>query len=210
MSMHTLFRSISNGLTWDPVVESLIEVNWAFGYFFSIYIAFCCFAVLNVMTAVFCQSAKDSAERDRDLMVQTRLMDKQRSVMIIEQLFKSLDMNKAGSLTMHEFEKHFQDERVRALFQLFELEPCDAWTLFKLLDTQGTGDVDVEDFVEGCLRLKGPAKSIDIAVLMNDQRMMKKRLQRIEASGGHTVKNVKELLSLCTKMSAEQCGGVAF
>jgi len=207
-SMHTLFRCISDGLTWGPVVESLIQVNWALGYLFSIYIAFCCFAVLNLMTASFCQSAKDCADKDRDLAIQTRLADKQRSITVIQQLFQSLDLSKTGSLTMHEFEKQFQDENVKALFQLFELEPVDAWTLFKLLDTEGTGDVDVEEFVEGCLRLKGPARSIDIAVILHDHQLMKKRLQHIDARSGYLVKKVAEVLSECSRVSAQHCKAV--
>jgi len=201
VSMHTLFRCISDGHTWDPVVESLIHVNWALGYLFSMYIAFCCFAVLNVMTAVFCQSAKDSAEKDHDLMVQMHAMDKQRCNMIISKLFESMDTSKSGSITLYEFEKQFHDENVKAFFKLFGLDPVDAWTLFMLLDAEGTGDVDAEEFAQGCLKLKGPAKSVDIAVLMHDNSMIKRRLQQIETRSRQLVEQVAEVKSLCSRMS---------
>jgi len=205
ISMHTLFRCISNGISWDSVIEPLIQVSWLLGYAFSTYIAFCCFAVLNVMTGVFCQSAKESAERDQDLIVQMRLVDKQHRTMVITQLFEALDTSNCGSITLHEFEKRFQDEHVRALFHRFELEPADAWTLFMLLDTEGTGDVDVEEFVEGCMRLKGQAKAVDIAVLLHDLRLMKKRLQNIDANNLQLMAQVAEVLSVVSDTPARQC-----
>jgi len=203
-AMHTLFRCIAEGISWDLVIEPLIDVNWLLGYAFSLYIAFCCFAVLNVMTGVFCQSAKESAEKDQDLMIQMHHMDKQRRAMTIKQLFQALDTRKSGSITLREFEEQFRDEDVKAFFHIFELEPVDAWTLFMLLDTEGTGDVDVEEFVEGCLKLKGPAKSIDLAVLMHDARLMKKRLHTIEVHNRQLQGQVAEVLSVCSKMSVQE------
>merc|ERR1712194_336505 len=46
-------------------------------------------------------------------------------------------------------------------------------SLFRLLDADGNGEVDIEEFCEGCLRLKGDAKSFDIHCLMyENQRML--------------------------------------
>eukprot|EP00434_Breviolum_minutum_P037018 symbB.v1.2.032809.t1/scaffold3989.1/size46797/3 len=48
-AMHTLFRSISNGLSWDVVIRPLIHAGWLWGYVFSLYIVFTMFAVLNAV-----------------------------------------------------------------------------------------------------------------------------------------------------------------
>merc|ERR1712039_328640 len=52
----------------------------------------------------------------------------------------------------------------------------DAWTLFQLLDADGTYTIDIEEFVMGCTRLRGSAKSIDIAKVIADGRWLKKRV----------------------------------
>ena len=54
-SMHSLFRSITSGLTWYVAAEALASINWFWACLFTIYIAFSLFAVLNVMTGVFLQ-----------------------------------------------------------------------------------------------------------------------------------------------------------
>mmetsp|Transcript_118861 Transcript_118861/g.222189 ORF Transcript_118861/g.222189 Transcript_118861/m.222189 type:complete len:91 (-) Transcript_118861:130-402(-) len=52
--------------------------------------------------------------------------------------------------------------------------------LFKLLDIDGSGAVGIEEFVIGCMRLKGSAKSIDLATLMYENKRMVE-----QASGFH-------------------------
>merc|ERR1712113_392020 len=46
-----------------------------------------------------------------------------------------------------------------------EIDTRQAWKLFKLLDSEGTGCVDIDDFVEVCLRVGGSASRIDIESL---------------------------------------------
>ena len=38
------------------------------------------------------------------------------------------------------------------------------------MDTSGNGDLDASEFVEGCMRLKGPARSIDVSLLMQEHK----------------------------------------
>eukprot|EP00438_Fugacium_kawagutii_P010472 Skav230362 [mRNA] locus=scaffold291:60687:61064:- [translate_table: standard] len=44
------------------------------------------------------------------------------------------------------------------------------------LDTAGNGDLDASEFVDGCMRLKGPARSIDVSLLLQEQRRMRKKI----------------------------------
>merc|ERR1712151_172809 len=70
---------------------------------------------------------------------------------------------------------HLADDTVQAVLATLELEPEDAWALFRLLDKDVSLNIDAEEFVKGCLRLKGSARSIDLAMAMHDQQMIKKQ-----------------------------------
>ena len=76
----------------------------------------------------------------------------------------------------------------RTLLLLLELDTSDAWTLFKLMDTSGNGDLDASEFVEGCMRLKGPARSIDVAIMMQEHKRVRKKVMSIaqEVTDIHT------------------------
>merc|ERR1712045_103249 len=71
------------------------------------------------------------------------------------------------------------DPRVQAFFMSLELEAIEARRLFRLLDIDETGSVDSEEFVVGCMCLKGGAKTMDVAALFMEVRRMGKTLARI-------------------------------
>lgn len=184
-SMFTLFMSIVGGISWIDAIRPFFEVSSFPVAMFLVYIAFTYFAVLNVVTAVFCQSAIESAQRDQDLVVNRVIDQKQEYVADIQQLFKRIDNDDSGTITMEEFEQHIQDDAVRAYFSALELETSDALEFFKLLDTDRKEEIDIEEFVMGCLRMKGPAKGIDLARLLHEHKRMVKLLALfIEQSGG--------------------------
>eukprot|EP00929_Paragymnodinium_shiwhaense_P118106 TRINITY_DN897_c0_g3_i1.p1 TRINITY_DN897_c0_g3~~TRINITY_DN897_c0_g3_i1.p1 ORF type:complete len:458 (-),score=100.71 TRINITY_DN897_c0_g3_i1:406-1779(-) len=154
-----------------------------------IFIIFSQFAVLNVVTGVFCQAAVESAQRDRELMVQSMVTNKQRFVDALGEQFASMfnQVSRAeGGLTLEAFEAHMHVKSVREYFALLELDSSDAWMLFKLLDDEGTGIIDVEQFVDGCLRLKGTARSIDLAKLSMEYKNTSQRFSNeLSALSGH-------------------------
>merc|ERR1711920_1175153 len=122
----------------------------------------------NVMIGVFCQSAIESAALDKEYATMQLLKDKQEWTAAISEVFQIIDNDCSGVIDIIEFEQHLGDEKMRACFELLQVDVDDAWTLFKLLDTSSDGLVGLEEFVDGLLRLKGYAKAIHIAQLHHD------------------------------------------
>merc|ERR1712125_73699 len=73
---------------------------------------------------------------------------------------------------MEEFEHNLADESVQAVLATLELESSDVWMLFRLLDADESTKLDLNEFVRGCLQLKGNARSIDLGQLMYEHRRM--------------------------------------
>eukprot|EP00930_Biecheleria_cincta_P033128 TRINITY_DN22941_c0_g1_i1.p1 TRINITY_DN22941_c0_g1~~TRINITY_DN22941_c0_g1_i1.p1 ORF type:complete len:622 (+),score=101.80 TRINITY_DN22941_c0_g1_i1:33-1898(+) len=178
-SMQTLFKSLTGGLTWNEALDPLVDLSgWMYGAVFLIYIAFCYFAVLNVMTGVFCHSAIRSAERDHELAIQAIHQDKKRYVDMVMKIFNKIDEDASGSISILEFERGFQDREVRAMLTSLELDAHDAWTLFRALDFDGDNLVLAEEFLEGCLTLKGSAKAVDLANFRKDIKSNQTELEQ--------------------------------
>mmetsp|Transcript_30190 Transcript_30190/g.65988 ORF Transcript_30190/g.65988 Transcript_30190/m.65988 type:complete len:614 (-) Transcript_30190:83-1924(-) len=168
-SIFTLFKSICGGLSWHEAVRPLGDAHALLVILFATYVAFTYFAVLNVVTGFFCHSAIETAERDPD-MIAHRLMERRQDYAEkLRKLFRSVDEDGSGAITVEELEKLLTDRSLQANFEALGLDTQDAWTLFKLFDKDRTNSIEVEEFVEGCIRLRGSAKGIDIAKLTDDQ-----------------------------------------
>lgn len=87
-----------------------------------------------------------------------------------EQIFDSLDLSNSGMVTFIEFQKHLESEELLAYLASLDLEPDCVWTLFKLLDVDEGGTLDVAEFLAGVLRLKGRASALNLAILTYEHR----------------------------------------
>lgn len=205
----TLFKAIIGGIDWENVVQPLTDVGPVCVFLFLLYIAFVQLVVMNVVTGFFLQSAIEQAAADQEQAVQMRLREKKIFVQRLNSLFEELDSSHDGSITLAEFRAHLQNEHMQALLQTFDIDDTDAWTLFKLLDSDEGGSVDLDEFVEGCIKLKGHAKSIQIAELMCQHKWMMDKLSEImdivsrnQECGKRTEQALKrQLKSFCSRDS---------
>ncbi|CAE7801114.1 Cacna1c, partial [Symbiodinium necroappetens] len=91
-----------------------------------------------------------AAERDHDTVVAQVMQTRKDYQDMVSNLFKRIDERGLGHLTITEFEKHFDDESVQALFEYLQIGAMDAWTLFMSLDKDGDHTISVDEFTERC------------------------------------------------------------
>lgn len=175
-AMYTLYKCVTGGLDWEHAANPLSDVSWALVAVFNVYMAFTLFAVMNTVVGVFCQSAIESAKHDYENTISVKMREKEDFTRKIRQLFQEIDVSGDGSLSYDEFKTHLQNDKVIAYFEHLGLDPADAWDLFKVLDTDGSDAVDREEFVTGCLRLKGFAKVMDIEKLQYENKHMRSKM----------------------------------
>merc|ERR1719482_528800 len=132
-------------------------------------------AVLNVMTGIFVEGATKAALNDRNTVIQDELSRRKSYVNDVKTIFMEADVDHSGKVSWEEFENHLQDERVRAFFSSLEIDIAEACGLFRLLDVDGNGDITAEEFISGCLRLKGSSKNVDMATLLYENKRICKR-----------------------------------
>eukprot|EP00411_Alexandrium_monilatum_P090932 CAMPEP_0175752088 /NCGR_PEP_ID=MMETSP0097-20121207/61577_1 /TAXON_ID=311494 /ORGANISM="Alexandrium monilatum, Strain CCMP3105" /LENGTH=232 /DNA_ID=CAMNT_0017060847 /DNA_START=29 /DNA_END=723 /DNA_ORIENTATION=+ len=177
-SMFTLFQSISGGLSWQEAVVPLQEVSLVLAWIFTVYIAFTYFAVLNVVTGVFCNSAIESAQQTPEVIGQRLMANRKVYVDNLEKLFKQVDEDNNVVITFSEFEKIISNPENRAFLSALEIEAGDAWMLFKLIDSDKDGIIQKDEFIHGCLQLKGMARGVELASLSSEVLRLERKLRR--------------------------------
>jgi len=170
MSMLTLFAGVTGGGDWQNFALPLREVHWVYELVFIAYVAFTLFALLNVVTGIFVDSAMSSAMNDRNTVIQEEMMREGTLVNELKKIFEEADTDGSGVMTQEEMCTYLADQRVQAYMQTLGISVSEARGLFHLLDIDSRGVIDVHEFIMGCLRLKGEAKSIDVATLMYENK----------------------------------------
>lgn len=164
-AMLSLYMAMSGGQDWGEIWTSLGPLPGEYQFGFLVFLTFAVLALLNVVTAVFVETAMQQSQRDRELLVQQEVEQKVEFVETMQRVFEELDTNGSGTLSLEEFEKQMDDENVLTFLSTLELDIDQVRTLLTLLDLDQNGEVDIEEFITGCLRLKGGAKSLDMAIL---------------------------------------------
>eukprot|EP00439_Symbiodinium_sp_Y106_P025873 s469_g3.t1 len=99
--------------------------------------------------SVFCQSAIESAQNDHAMVVQSMIDNKTAHLTKIKALFSEIGAEESGVLTIGVFEEKIKTPAVRQYFEALGLDVWDAWSFFKLLDVDGGGAVEIEEFFLG-------------------------------------------------------------
>jgi len=178
-SMLSLFQTIAGGRDWYEYYDPLLFLSADKRFIYLLFISFATFAVCNVVAAVFVESAMQSSAHDRELLIREQLRDSQAYTSKMLALFEEMDDDGTGTVTMDEFLTHLDDDRVVAYFNSMQLDVSDAKNLFKLLDVDRSGSVEIHEFIEGCQKLKGESRTLDMHLMRFELQYVRNELHEL-------------------------------
>merc|ERR1711920_61718 len=113
-----------------------------------LYIAFVVFAMLNIVTGVFVQSALvTSQEQVDDDMISN-----------IREVLETTHRDVLSSLTWEDFQGCLGRPQMREYFKAIDVRPSEARGVFQLLDLDSSGSIDAEEFCVAACVCVGPQK----------------------------------------------------
>merc|ERR1719215_240739 len=97
-------------------------------------------------------------------------------------IFKEMDADGSGCLTLEELMNAFRnDDKIRTQLEALDINVSDVQRLFRLLDANDSGEVDFEEFCDGCAKIKGDASSFDVHCLIYEHRRMHRWMSKFMA-----------------------------
>lgn len=158
-SILSLFQGITGGIDWHQIAEPLMKgISPWFGLLFVFFMAFCILALLNVITGTFVETMSQQA---KDLHLRGRIVQARR-------LFREIDTDASGFISPDEILEHTSNPAVQEFFETIDVHPSEAKNLLEVIDLDGNGKINFEEFLEGSLRLNGAAKSSDLVLLARE------------------------------------------
>merc|ERR1712032_232570 len=178
-TMLTLFMAISGGMDWKDAARPVSRLNAFFVVVWTIYVLFMVVGLLNVLVGIFVDGAMQSVRLDRDQVIRDEVEMTQNIVGRFTNIFKAADTNNDGVIDKEEWESLLCQSQTVTQLKALGIDAIHARTLFKLLDADGSGSVDADEFVAGCLRLMGNARSTDMVALLYQSEKSHRKLNEI-------------------------------
>lgn len=178
-SMMTLFMSITGGINWLDAYAPLREVSPIALGLMNLYIVIGFFTILNVVTGVFVNTAIESAGADKDLATLKQLQKKVENMSALQEVFQEIDQHDINGVTLDDLEDALSEEKLGTFLESLGISTDDAWSLFMLIDADHNGIVDLEEFVQGCMQLRGPAKSLQLAKMAYENKLTRQAIKHL-------------------------------
>lgn len=176
-SILTLFKAITGGVSWGDPLDQLQRVSVIYSLMYLGYVCVSILTMLNVITGFCCEHAIESASADREQAIQEQLRDQIMCKKAFASVFAALDWDGSGEISAEELQEHFEDEEVQAWLSHLNISVHSATDLFGLLDKDESGSVSIEEFVTGCMRMRGNAKTLDVVRMQEDVTKISQRLE---------------------------------
>jgi voltage-gated sodium channel len=179
-AIFTLFMSIAGGIDWADAYMPVTEVGVFPATVYIFFIMFASFCVMNVIIGIFCQNATEAFERDKDNFVEHAMNERKMHVETLKELFAKWETDGDGEISKEEFAVHLEDPKMHGLLKMLDIERRDALALFSLLDADGSGGLDVDEFICGCITFKGAAKAIHIEQTALEMHRLLQKMEQLE------------------------------
>jgi len=184
LSMFTLFQVLTLEGWAMSVVRPVIEVSPAMVLFFITFLFLTSFGLMNIVIGVIVENTLQAAAQNEDKLRHIMEKELHANLTMLREIFVDADVDLDGAITLTEFTACLDRHDVQEKLSLMEL-PCEeASDLFNILDEEQKGEIDIEAFISGAMKLKGSAKSKDMMGVVVSQRSILRRVERIENSLG--------------------------
>jgi len=193
--MISLFCAITGGNDWMMYAGPLRLFGQGELWFlmFVFYVLVCSVGVLNVVTGIFVDSAV--CTRTEDEVVQNWKEDQQRTSLEVKRIFYLADKDESGSMSFSELCRQLQNPWVRAYFSGLDIDPNEAKIIFTLMDTDNDGVVSIDEFIDGTMKMKGHAKSVDVMAMMFDQAAFSMKFNKLCSYIEDELRGIKDTLT---------------
>jgi len=206
-TMMTCFRVITGGDDWGAYYDALKPTGFVNSVIFLFFIMFSQLALLNIVTGVFVENAMKASQPELAALAFEQRKRDLADAAVLRELFTQIDVDQSGTISSQEWTNSVQhDHNLRYRLAVMGLDIKDAMMFFNMLMEIGSDiEIDVDFFVDACLKMKGHASSIDLNCLAYETKVIHHAVRRAEAESSAMRDFIKDFV----EREANRKGGAA-
>lgn len=206
-SMLTLFLSITGGLDQVTALDPLREVSPIAFASYLMYVSLTMFAIVNVVTGVFCNTAIESAQTDKEIAVMKQIQRQRSQVETLRGFFREMDDEETSVVSLKELQDAIHTGKLSGFLESMGISTQDVWTLFMIIDVDKSGLIGLDEFVSGCMQLHGPAKSLHLAKMSHENKVARQMLSHVERMVSGALSKLDQLIPGSSRTSGTKDSG---
>eukprot|EP00927_Polykrikos_kofoidii_P086263 TRINITY_DN9612_c0_g2_i1.p1 TRINITY_DN9612_c0_g2~~TRINITY_DN9612_c0_g2_i1.p1 ORF type:complete len:734 (-),score=123.30 TRINITY_DN9612_c0_g2_i1:8-1993(-) len=152
----------------------LIKVDWTLALYFFAIVLVVSIVLMNLITAVIVNSALEQAMEDKDLKQSQKELHRRTLMKELRDLFNTIDVDNSGLISREEFESLNVDDMEHVMELVVAGSPSE---VFDALDIDGSGDVGIDEFVEGIWQNARSTAPIEIKRMQKQLTLIRKELE---------------------------------
>lgn len=196
-SMFTLFQVMTLDGWCDDIVRHVVYRQPLMGIFFVLFLFFTAFGLMNIVVGIIVENTLAAAHvSDRRVEERTRLARKE-AVQRLHDILSKSDAERTGEISLEELRAAYQSRIVQEQFDKIGLTLEEAKEIFKLLDFEQRGRVELKRFADSCRELVGGAKRRDLAQVEVTVGALAQHLERLDVQFARIEGEIGNLTDMC-------------
>lgn len=198
-SMITLLQLITRDSWSTQIARHVIGQQWYMAGFFILFLMASTYGLLNCVISVIVEQTLTAAKNNENRVRSREERQRRQELESIREIFVLADANGDGDLDLEEFLSAVTrfPEILWRLRQL-DLPIDDATRLFHVIDEpSGSRSLTMTEFIEGCTKLKGPARSRDLLAIQAQADTLAKKMDML----GGELQDGERMLSTLDEIS---------
>lgn len=179
-STFTLFQIMTLDQWNESVVRHVVANQPVMLIFFLIFVCISSLGLMSIMIGVVVENTLATANKDQNKLKARRERDRKQVFGQLQEIFEMADVDGSGTLKLEEVESAIQKPEIYNKLKMIDFPVDDPGQIFALLDYDESGELTTEEFITGCIRMKGPAKSKDLLVAQVGVDSMRKQYALFE------------------------------
>jgi len=148
------------------------------------FIAFTQIAVMNIILGVFVDHAMKSMMSEKEEAANEHAHSERQCAEDLRILCEDADVSKEGWLSPGEWNRMIRNPKFHSYLHLLGFRVQNVCDYFRALSGRAEdGSVDLDEFVRGCMRLKGTASCFDMQTVLVEVRSLRNNLEQLTVAG---------------------------
>lgn len=190
--------AVAQGIDWQVALKPLWEVSYISVGALLMFVSITILLILNVVTGVFCNTAMESASRDKEVAARNLAATRTFQAKQLKEVFQQMDNLDLNAISIEDLDIAMESTELQHFLESMGISTNDIWTLFLLLDVEEKGVIEIDAFVQGCIGMYGTARSMQMAKVSYENTLLRHALAEFKEDVAQEFARLRELIRTYT------------